>query len=254
MTLRALIVDDEALARQRIRQLLQKAPDVVVAGECASGLEAVQAIEDLAPDLVFLDIQMPELDGFGVIEAVGADRMPATLFVTAYDQHALRAFEVHALDYLLKPFDAARFQAALARARRWCAREAGRGEQEPRPDLEALMAGLRKERPWLDRVLVKQGDRHLLVRLAAVQWIEAEDNYVRLHVEGTSHLLRQTMSGLLERLDPRLFRRIHRSAIVNLDFIREFQPWTSGDQLVIMRDGTRLTLSRTYRDQVGEWS
>ncbi len=116
------------------------------------------------------------------------------------------------------------------------------------------MVGLRKERPWLDRVLVKQGDRHLLVRVASVQWIEAEDNYVRLHVEGTSHLLRQTMAGLLERLDPRTFRRIHRSAIVNLDFIREFQPWTSGDQLVIMRDGTRLTLSRTYRDQVGEWS
>ncbi|GLH69360.1 DNA-binding response regulator [Geothrix rubra] len=253
MTLRALIVDDETLARQRIRQLLQKAPDVTVVAECASGLEAVQAIEDLAPDLVFLDIQMPELDGFGVIEAVGADRMPATLFITAYDQHALRAFEVHALDYLLKPFDAARFQAALARARRWCAREAG-GPQGARPDLESLMAGLRKERPWLDRVLVKQGDRHLLVRMAAVQWIEAEDNYVRLHVEGTSHLLRQTMAGLLERLDPRLFRRIHRSAIVNLDFIREFQPWTSGDQLVIMRDGTRLTLSRTYRDQVGEWS
>ena len=253
MTLRALIVDDEPLARQRIRQLLQKSVDVEVVGECANGVEAVQAIEDLGPDLVFLDIQMPELDGFGVIEAVGADRMPATLFITAYDQHALRAFEVHALDYLLKPFDAARFHAALARARRWCARGTG-GAQEARPDLEALMAGLRKERPWLDRVLVKQGDRHLLVRVAAVQWIEAEDNYVRLHVEGTSHLLRQTMAGLLERLDPRLFRRIHRSAIVNLDFIREFQPWTSGDQLVIMRDGTRLTLSRTYRDQVGEWS
>ena len=253
MTLRALIVDDETLARQRIRQLLQKSADVEVVGECANGVEAVQAIEDLGPDLVFLDIQMPELDGFGVIEAVGADRMPATLFITAYDQHALRAFEVHALDYLLKPFDAARFHAALARARRWCAREAG-GAPEARPDLEALMAGLRKERPWLDRVLVKQGDRHLLVRVASVQWIEAEDNYVRLHVEGTSHLLRQTMAGLLERLDPRPFRRIHRSAIVNLDFIREFQPWTSGDQLVIMRDGTRLTLSRTYRDQVGEWS
>lgn len=250
MTLRTLIVDDELLARQRIRQLLQGVPDMEVVRECANGVEAVQAIEDLAPDLVFLDIQMPELDGFGVIEAVGADRMPATLFVTAYDQHALRAFEVHALDYLLKPFDTARFQTALERARHWCT---SMPSGEGRPDLEALMAGLRKERPWLDRLLVRQGDRHLLVRTATIQWIEAEDNYVRLHVDGTSYLLRQTMGGLLARLDPRLFRRIHRSAIVNLDCIRELQPWTSGDQLVIMRDGSRLTLSRTYRDQVGEW-
>lgn len=252
MTLRALIVDDEALARQRIRQLLEKVADVEVAGECTNGVEAVQAIEEFGPDLVFLDIQMPELDGFGVIEAVRADRMPATLFVTAYDQHALRAFEVHALDYLLKPFDAARFNTALARARLWCAKNAS-GAGEGRPDLVALMAGLRKEHPWLDRLLVRQGDRHILVRTSAIQWIEAEDNYVRLHVDGTSYLLRQTMGGLLARLDPQLFRRIHRSAIVNLDCIREFQPWTSGDQLVIMRDGTRLTLSRTYRDQVGEW-
>ncbi len=252
MTLRTLIVDDEPLARQRLRQLLGSADDVAVVGECANGVEAVQAIEDLQPDLVFLDIQMPELDGFGVIESVGPERMPATLFVTAYDQHALRAFEVHALDYLLKPFDAERFRGALERARRWCMADAGQAPSV-RPDLSALLAGIRKERPGLDRLLVKQGDRHILIRASAVQWIEAEDNYVRLHVEGTSYLLRQTMSGLLERLDPRLFRRIHRSAIVNLDCIREFQPWTSGDHLVIMRDGTRLTLSRTYRDQVGEW-
>jgi two-component system LytT family response regulator len=249
MNLRALVVDDEPLARQRIRHLLRRASDIEVAGECANGLEAVKAIEDLAPDLVFLDIQMPELDGFGVVEAIGADRMPPTLFVTAYDQHALRAFEVHALDYLLKPFSPGRFHEALDRARRWCLRPAaGQG-----PDLEGLLAGLRKERPWVDRLLVKQGDRHVLVRTAALQWIEAEDNYVRLHVEGTSHLLRQTMTGLLARLDPAQFRRIHRSAIVNLDCIKEFQPWTGGDHLVIMRDGTRLTLSRTFRDQFGEW-
>lgn len=250
MTLRTLIVDDEPLARQRIRHLLQKATDIEVLAECANGLEAVKAIEDLAPDLVFLDIQMPELDGFGVVEAIGADRMPATLFITAFDQHALKAFEVHALDYLLKPFDPERFHLALDRARRWCAQPSA----EPgKPDLEALLAGLRKEHPVVDRLLVRQGDRHVLVRTAAVQWIEAEDNYVRLHVEGTSYLLRQTMTSLLTRLDPGHFRRIHRSAIVNLDFIKEFQPWTSGDYLVIMRDGTKLTLSRTYRDQVGEW-
>ena len=246
MLLRALIVDDEDLARQRIRHLLQKEPDVEIVGECAHGVEAVRAIESLSPDLVFLDIQMPELDGFGVIEAVGADRMPATLFVTAFDQHALRAFEVHALDYLLKPFDPERFRAALDRARRWCATGG-------RPDLEGLLEGVRRERPWLDRILVRQGDRHVLLRCGHIQWIEAEDNYVRLHVEGTSFLLRQTMAGILQRLDPAQFRRIHRSAIVNLDFIRELQPWTSGDHLVLMKDGTKLTLSRTYRDQFGEW-
>ncbi|HEY3270388.1 MAG TPA: LytTR family DNA-binding domain-containing protein [Geothrix sp.] len=249
MNLRALVVDDEALARQRIRDLLRRSTDIELVGECADGLAAVKAIEDLRPDLVFLDIQMPELDGFGVVEAVGAERMPPTLFVTAYDQHALKAFEVHALDYLLKPFSPERFHQALDRARRWCLR-AG---PEKVPDLEALLASLRQERPWVDRLLVRQGDRHMLVKTSALQWIEAEDNYVRLHVEGTSHLLRQTMSGLLARLDPAQFRRIHRSAIVNLDCIKEFQPWTGGDLMVIMRDGTRLTLSRTYREQFGEW-
>ena len=248
MNLRALVVDDETLARQRIRHLLRRSTDIEVVGECADGLEAVKAVETLAPDLVFLDIQMPELDGFGVVEAVGPERMPPTLFITAYDQHALRAFEVHAVDYLLKPFSPERFHQALERARRWCRPAASEG-----PDLEALLASLRPERPWADRLLVRQGDRHLLVKTETVQWIEAEDNYVRLHVEGTSHLVRQTMAGLLARLDPAQFRRIHRSAIVNLDCIKEFQPWTGGDQLVIMRDGTRLTLSRTYRDQFGEW-
>jgi len=249
VNLRALVVDDEPLARQRIRHLLRRATDIDVAGECANGLEAVKAIEDLKPDLVFLDIQMPELDGFGVVEAVGAEAMPPTLFITAYDQHALRAFEVHALDYLLKPFSVERFHQALERARRWCIHQKdGTG-----PNLEALIDGLRQERPWVDRLLVKLGDRHVLVRTAAIQWIEAEDNYVRLHVEGTSHLLRQTMTGVLGRLDPAQFRRIHRSAIVNLDCIKEFQPWSGGDHLVIMRDGTKLTLSRTFRDQFGEW-
>ncbi len=143
MNLRALVVDDEMLARQRIRHLLRRATDIDVAGECANGLEAVKAIEDFSPDLVFLDVQMPELDGFGVVEAVGADRMPPTLFVTAYDQHALRAFEVHALDYLLKPFSPERFHQALDRARRWCLHQS----TDKGPDLEGLLAGLRKERP-----------------------------------------------------------------------------------------------------------
>ena len=251
MMFRALVVDDEPLARQRILHLLEKEKDFSVVGECSNGIEAVKAIEELNPDLVFLDIQMPELDGFGVIETLGVDRMPTTLFVTAFDQHALKAFEVHALDYLLKPFDPERFQQALERARRWCSLAASSGVAKQ--NLDGLMSGIRQERPWVDRLLVRHGDRHVLVRTSALQWVEAEDNYVRLHVEGTSFLLRQTMSALLARLDPRQFRRIHRSAIVNLDCIKELQPWTSGDHLVIMRDGTKLTLSRTYRDQFGEW-
>jgi len=250
MTLRALIVDDEHLARQRVRQLLARESDVEVVGECCDGVEAVEAIERQKPDLVFLDIQMPELDGFGVIDAVGPLNMPATIFVTAFDRHALRAFEAHALDYLLKPFDAERFQIALERVRRWCKGDKGDPSLAP---LEALLQTLRQDQPHTDRFLVKSGDRHVLVRAANIQWVEAEDNYVRLHVDGTSHLLRQTMTGMLGRLDPHQFRRIHRSAIVNLDAIRELQPWSGGDHLVIMKDGTKLTLSRTFRDQFGEW-
>jgi two-component system LytT family response regulator len=245
--MRALIVDDEPLARQRIRQLLADEPDLEVSGEAGNGLEAVRLIEELHPDLVFLDVQMPELDGFGVVDAIGVERMPSTLFVTAYDQHAVRAFEVHALDYLLKPFDRDRFQKALARVREWRGRPGGNALP-----LESLLADLRKEQPLPDRFLVRNGERYVLVKAAAIQWIEAEDNYVRLHVEGESHLMRQTMAGILERLDPKQFRRIHRSAIVNLDFVRELQSWAGGDMLVLMRDGTRLTLSRTYREQFSD--
>jgi two-component system LytT family response regulator len=182
-----------------------------------------------------------------VVDAIGVDRMPATLFVTAYDQHAVRAFEVHALDYLLKPFDRERFRKAIARVREW----RGRPVRDPQP-FESLLAEIRREQPTPDRFLVRTGERYVLVKAATIQWIEAEDNYVRLHVEGESHLMRQTMAGILERLDPKQFRRIHRSAIVNLDFIKELQPWTGGDMLVIMRDGTKLTLSRTYRDPFAE--
>jgi len=244
--LRCLIVDDELLARQRLARLIQGQPDLRVEGECSDGLGAVRAIEALQPDLVFLDIQMPELDGFGVIEAVGADRMPPTLFVTAYDQFAMRAFEVHALDYLLKPFDAERFEAAVARVRTWI-------NGRERPSLEPVLRQVQAERPPSDRLLVKDGAGYAFVRQAAIQWVEAEDNYVRLHVEGTSHLVRQTMAGMLERLSPARFRRIHRSAIVNLDFVQRLEPWTGGDYLVTMKDGSHLTLSRTYRGQLGEW-
>jgi two-component system LytT family response regulator len=249
MSYRALIVDDEPLARQRIRQMLQGEADVEVLQECANGIEAVEAIEKLSPNLIFLDIQMPELDGFGVLEAVGPEHMPATIFITAYDQYAVHAFEVNAVDYLLKPFDKERFQKTLQRIRDV---KTNPSEQADEKRMEDLLTEVRKDQPYLERILVRVGDRQALVKVSQVQWVEAEDNYVRLHVEGGSHLLRQTMNAMSGKLDPHQFRRIHRSAIVNLDFIKELQPWSSGDYLVVMRDGTRLTLSRTYRPQFAE--
>lgn len=244
MTLRALLVDDESLARERLKAFAALEPDLELVGECADGASAAASIEALAPDLVFLDIQLPELDGFQVIEAVGVDRMPPVLFVTAYDRHALKAFEVHAVDYLLKPFDRPRFQASLARARTWIqgAADAGR--------LAGLLESVQAARPPQDRLLVRAGDRHLLLRTDEIQWIEAEDNYVRLHVEGTSHLVRGTMGAILQKLDPERFKRVHRSSIVNLDFVKELRPWFHGDYQVLLADGTRLTMPRAYRDQI----
>lgn len=248
MIRRALIVDDEALARQRIRQLMADEPGFEVIGEASNGMEAVTLIESLRPDLVFLDIQMPLLDGFGVIEAIGAEHMPATLFCTAYDAHAVKAFEVHAVDYLLKPFDRDRFKRALA----WVRERADPARREP-DGFKALLSELESGQARPDRFLVKTGERWLMIKCADVQWIDAEGNYVRLHVDGASHMLRHTMAEVLARLDPALFKRIHRSTIVNLDFVRDLQPWTGGDMTVFMRDGTRLTLSRTYREQFDQW-
>ncbi|TAN49152.1 MAG: response regulator transcription factor [Rhodospirillales bacterium] len=247
--IRALVADDEAFARQRILQLLRQEPDFQVVRECAHGGETVEAIRELKPDVVFLDIQMPELDGFGVLEAIGPERMPLTIFATAFDQHAMQAFEVSALDYLLKPIDPDRMAKALARARAML-----RGTQPDglRLQLETLLAAGNQSDAHLTRVLVKHDEHHVFVKAGDIQWIEAEDNYVRLHVEGTSHLLRMSMATLLSRLDPKEFRRIHRSSIVNLDQIHEVHPWFSGDHVVIMKDGTRLTMSRTYRDQFKE--
>lgn len=246
---RVLVADDEAFARQRIIQLLARERDFQVVSECAHGSEAVQAIRELKPDVVFLDIQMPELDGFGVLEAIGPDHMPPTIFATAFDQHAIQAFEVNALDYLLKPIDPDRMAKALDRVRAW------RRNAEPnglRQQLEGLLASVRQDGTHLTRILVKQDDHHIIVKVGDIQWIEAEDNYVRMHMETDSHLLRISMAAMMSRLDPRQFRRIHRSSIVNLDFIREIQPWFSGDHVVMMKDGTRLTMSRTYRDQFKE--
>lgn len=249
MKIRALIVDDEPLARARLRTLLADEPDIEVLGECGDGLEAVAAVQDLEPDLLFLDVQMPTLDGFGVLEALDPAKLPAVVFVTAYDRYALRAFEVHALDYLLKPFDRERFSKALQRAR--AALQQG-DDPADRERLLAMLEDQKSSRKPLERILIKTSGRVFFLRTEEIDWIEAAGNYVRLHVGSEAHLLRETMNGLEARLDPGHFLRIHRSTIVNVDRIQELQAWFHGDYLVILRDGRQLTLSRGYRQKVQE--
>jgi two-component system, LytTR family, response regulator len=248
--LRALIVDDEPLARERIRTLLADETDIEIAGECADGREAVAAISAEAPDLLFLDVQMPELGGFEVLEAVGIDRVPAVIFVTAYDRHALRAFDVHALDYLLKPFDRERFHAALTRARGELARgpRAARAAIEPR--LLALLEEMEAGKNRLERLVIKSGGRVFFLRVAEIDWIEAAGNYARLHVGRESHLLRETMKTLEARLDPGGFVRVHRSAIVNIDRIQELQPSFHGEYVITLIGSHRLTSSRGYSERL----
>ncbi len=249
---RVLIVDDEPEARAGIAALCAEDPELVVVGECADGRDAVEAIRRLAPDLVLLDVRMPELDGFEVVREVGPERMPVVVFVTAYDQHAIRAFEANAVDYLLKPFDDARFRAAIARARR--SLRGARAEQL-RERVLALLDGRGvpasaepaspPAAPHLARIVVKSAGRVFFVRVEEIDWIEAADYYARLHVGGRSHLVRETMSALEQRLDPARFFRVHRSAIVNLDRVREVQRAFGGEHVVLVRDGARLPLSRS---------
>ena len=244
MTIRAMIVDDEPLARLRVRDLLADAEDIEVSAECANGAEAIQAIEESAPDMLFLDVQMPELDGFDVLQAVGVGRVPVVIFVTAYDQFALRAFEAHALDYLLKPFDDERFEAALQRAR-------GRIHQQQGGDLDlrlrALLEEMRGGRGYLQRLVVPSGHRSIFIRTEEIDWIEAERNYIRLHVRDQAHLLRENLSRIESSLDPAKFCRIHRSIIVNVDRIQAVESLFRGEYLVVLHDGTKLTSGRSYR-------
>jgi two-component system LytT family response regulator len=241
--IRTLIVDDEPLARERLRTLLQQETDIEVIGECADGRQALGAIGTDAPDLVFLDIQMPVLDGFGVIQSLEDRPLPAVIFVTAYDQYALRAFDVHALDYLLKPFTAKRFQKALERARSELIR-GGDGKAGFEQRLINLLEDLNGEKKHPKRLVVKSSGRVYFLKIDEIDWIEAEGNYVRLHVGANSHLLRETMKGMEAALDPDRFIRIHRSTIVNTERIRELQPLFHGEYAVILVDGTRLVASR----------
>jgi two-component system LytT family response regulator len=264
MPVRTLIVDDERMARKRLRTLLAADADVDIVGECANGRDAVAAIQERDPDLVFLDIQMPELDGFAVVQAVGVAEMPVTVFVTAFDQYALKAFEAHALDYLTKPFDRERFQTSLGRAKQQVRlRDAARREtpvatttrrhatgSELAERLVALLAGLERQQHYAERLMVKSAGRVVFLRVDEIDWIDAAGSYVRLHVGRDAHLLHEGIAALMGRLDPRRFARVHRSTIVNLDRVKEIQPWFHGDAVAILRDGTRLQVSRTYRESL----
>jgi two-component system LytT family response regulator len=249
MKIRTVIVDDEPLARERLRDLLRAEPDLEITAECANGRDAVAAIRHHAPDLVFLDVQMPELDGFGVLAELAGGPLPAVVFVTAHDQFALRAFEVHAVDYLLKPFDRERFQTALRRAVERIERQQT-GELGQR--LTALLADLPLHGQHLERLAIKSGGRVIFLRVDDVDWIEAADNYVSLHVGNETHLHRETMTAMEAQLPPKKFMRISRSTIVNLDRIKELQPMFHGEYAVILRNGARLTLSRSYREKLDQ--
>ncbi len=250
MAITALIVDDEPLAREKIRGFLEAEADIKIIGECRDGREALIQIEELEPDLVFLDVQMPELDGFEVLDHLEKDRLPTVIFVTAYDQYALKAFDVHAVDYLLKPFDRKRFRDALERARMAFERQqVGSMKQQ----LLALLDDFHKRQPqFADRLVIKSAGRVVFLRTKDIDWIDAAGNYVKLHSGQETHLLRETMNHLETRLDPQKFLRIHRSTIVNVERIRELQQQFHGDYLVILQNGQRLTLSRSYRDRIQE--
>ena len=254
--MRVLIVDDEPLAREKIRTLLRNHPEVEVIGEPRDGREAVEAIRLDPPDLIFLDVQMPEIDGFEVLTQIDAARMPVVIFVTAYDQHALRAFEVHALDYLLKPFKDERFRTALEHAKTQIRQQkVSEVSQRLVALLEQTMGKASTpapsdDEPYLRRLVVKTGGRVFFINVEEIDWIEAADYYVRLHVGRASHLLRETMSNLERQLDPQQFQRIHRSTIVQLDRIAALEPVYHGDYVVLLRDGTHLKMSRRHRQKV----
>ena len=247
--IRALVVDDEPLARAMIREMLEGDSEVEIVGECVNGLEAVEAIKSSAPDIVFLDIQMPEIGGFEVLESLDPSAHPYVIFVTAYDQYAVRAFEVHALDYLLKPFDRERFEGAWQRAKAHIKlNRTSRRDQDIIALLEELKAGPR----YLERLVIKNGGRVFFLHVQDVHCIEAEGNYVRVYDNQKGYLLRETISSLEEQLDPKQFLRIHRSAIVKIDRIKEMQPWFHGEYRIIMENGKQLALSRNYRSNLQE--
>jgi two-component system LytT family response regulator len=244
---RILIADDEPLARERLKMLLVGQEGFEVVGECHDGPSTIDAIRRTKPDLVFLDVQMPGANGFDVVSALGEEELPLFVFVTAFDTYALKAFDVHALDYLLKPFDRERFLQALARARQQLERPSN---SDLRSRLLALVRDLEPAPQRLERFVIKSGGRVFFVRADEIDWIEAAGNYVKLHVGTETHLLRETMNAVEAQLPRETFYRIHRCHIVNIERVKELQPWFNGEYVVFLRTGARLTLSRGYREKL----
>jgi two-component system LytT family response regulator len=254
MPIRTIIVDDESLAREGIRLLLQDEPGLTVIDECPNGTLALAAINEHEPDLVFLDVQMPELDGFEVVRRIAPDKLPVIVFVTAFDRYALAAFEAHAIDYLVKPVKKSRFHQTLAKVR---TRIQERRFLETSERLQNLLAGWKRDEApaspfYPERFPIRLKDRIYFVNARDIDWIEADDYYVRIHAGGKAHLVRETLANMEKKLDPRTFRRIHRSTIVNIARIKELRPHFQGEHVVILHDATKLKLSRTYRDALGD--
>ena len=255
--IRALIVDDEPAAREAIRALLAEDSDIRIVGECADGRTALRAIANTTPELLFLDVQMPEMDGFSMLRQLDPAHVPVVIFVTAFDQYALRAFDVHATDYLLKPFDDERFRDAVTRAKHSVrAGQLGRVSEELRALLDGVASPGATPRsaapggPYLKRLVIKSGGRVTLLNVRDIDWIEAEGDYVKIHVGRAWHLLRETMKRLEAQFDPARFVRIHRSTIVNVERIKELQPYFRGEYVVILQDGKSLKLSRGYKEHL----
>jgi len=247
---KVLIVDDEPLARDRIREMLKGDREVQIIGEARNGREAIEAMTAHAPDIVFLDVQMPDMDGFNVLNSLRAKRMPLIIFVTAYDQHAVRAFDVHAIDYLMKPFDRKRFAKALDHAKDQMKRPPDEADTRAvKRLLEDLNVGVR----YLERFAIKTGEKVLFVRAEEVDSIEADGNYVRLNVDDCSYMLRETINSIESQIDPRTFVRIHRSTIVNMNRVRELQAWARGEYRIVLHSGACHTLSRGYRQHFDKY-
>lgn len=252
--IKTLIVDDEPLARRTLRDLLQSDPEVEITGECSSGPEAVNFIREHPPDILILDIQMPGMNGFEVLSKIDHGRIPAIIFITAFDQYALKAFEVHAMDYLLKPFTDERFRETLRQAKTHVElREMNRLSQSLRDLLnEYASAGTAKRKSFLTRFMIKSGNRVTFVNAADVDWIAADNYYIKLHVGGKAHLLRLSMNELEEKLDPKRFLRIHRSTIINFDRVKELHQNPNGEYLVVLKNGMELKLSRSRRERLDD--
>lgn len=247
LKIRTLIVDDEPFARQKVRNMLRDDPDVEIAGECENGWDALADIRELQPDLVFMDMLMPEKSGLEVLRELDENTAPYVVFITAHNDFALQAFETHALDYLLKPFDYGRFQKALHRARTQIQLKQNRDIHQ---QLSHLLRQVAIQTGYLDRLMLKSGEEILFLKTAEIDWIEAAGNYVNLHLGKKAYLYRETMNHLEQQLDPRKFVRIHRSRIVNVERICKLQSWSHGEYVIIMKDDTELLLTRTYRENL----